>query len=60
MNVPCHGCTERKIGCHGSCPRYAEYRSEREEAYKKRREAMLIDEYSPGMARLQKIRAKLR
>lgn len=60
MNVPCHGCTERKIGCHGNCPRYAEYRAEREETYKKRRDALLIDEFSPGMSRLQKKRARRR
>lgn len=25
MNVPCHGCGDRQIGCHSSCERYAEY-----------------------------------
>ena len=60
MNVPCYGCAERKIGCHGNCPRYAEYRAEREETYRKRRDALLIDDFSPGMTKLQRIRARLR
>lgn len=24
--APCHGCPDRKAGCHGQCPKYKEYR----------------------------------
>lgn len=24
---PCKGCPERKVGCHGGCQKYQEYRS---------------------------------
>lgn len=24
--APCKGCSEREIGCHGSCEKYSEYR----------------------------------
>ena len=34
------GCTEREVGCHGKCAKYAEFRSEREKEYQKG-----IDEY---------------
>lgn len=23
--VPCYECKERKVGCHGTCPRYLKY-----------------------------------
>ena len=26
-NAPCQRCTDRAIGCHSKCPRYAEYRA---------------------------------
>lgn len=25
MNVPCHGCGDRQIGCHGSCEKYKKF-----------------------------------
>ena len=30
MNPPCKNCSDRRIGCHGSCERYREYKSERD------------------------------
>lgn len=24
---PCYGCGDRKVGCHGGCERYAEYKA---------------------------------
>ena len=41
MTAPCHGCAERREGCHGGCERYQAYRAEREEIYRERREAYL-------------------
>jgi len=26
MDAPCHGCKDRKVGCHDRCERYQEYR----------------------------------
>ena len=31
VKVPCKDCTRRKLGCHGRCPEYAEYREAAEE-----------------------------
>lgn len=28
INAPCKDCQERKMGCHGSCERYAAYKAE--------------------------------
>ncbi len=25
LTPPCRDCTERRVGCHGTCPRYQEY-----------------------------------
>ena len=35
MRPPCHGCTDREMGCHIVCERYLEFRAEREAAYAK-------------------------
>ena len=29
--TPCYGCPDRQMGCHGSCPAYQAFRSERDE-----------------------------
>lgn len=29
-NNACYNCTERSLGCHGTCVRYAEFRSDRD------------------------------
>lgn len=38
MNAPCYNCEDHKVGCHGKCEKYAEYKVKREEVYRKRRE----------------------
>ena len=36
-NHPCKkDCQNRSVGCHGICPEYKAFRSEREEVYKSR------------------------
>ena len=30
MKAPCHGCQNRKVGCHAACERYREYDLERQ------------------------------
>lgn len=27
LNIPCAGCTNRAVGCHGGCVEYKDYRS---------------------------------
>lgn len=43
MRVPpkstCYGCTDRKVGCHGTCEQYAEYMKKKDEEYWKMRDA---------------------
>ena len=34
MTPPCKDCTERNLGCHGKCGRYAAYKQEREQIRK--------------------------
>ena len=34
-NCPCMGCTERKLGCHGLCEKYAEWHKEQVQITKK-------------------------
>lgn len=36
----CKGCTERHINCHADCLRYAEFKANREEEYKRRKAAV--------------------
>lgn len=36
MTPPCKECTDRELGCHGRCERYAAFREEREELIKRR------------------------
>lgn len=36
---PCKGCASREVGCHSACEKYAEFRSGRQEVYKKRTES---------------------
>ena len=42
MTAPCKECTQRNLGCHQNCPKYAEYQKEREKIREaKHQEAML-------------------
>ena len=36
--TPCMGCSNRELGCHGNCEKYAEYRNECIDISRKRRE----------------------
>ena len=36
MTAPCRGCPDRYPICHDQCPRYAQYKAEREEIRQKR------------------------
>lgn len=37
----CKGCTERQLGCHGTCERYISWKKDREEMIRKQRESDL-------------------
>ncbi len=42
---PCNGCSERKIGCHGSCEKYSEYRSAMDDILNKQLEERKYVDY---------------
>lgn len=42
--APCMGCTDRTLGCHGSCWRYIDWTEERAEAKKKQREEQKLNQ----------------
>lgn len=29
VQAPCHDCTERTVGCHSTCEKYAKYKKDR-------------------------------
>lgn len=39
MKIPCKDCQDRKLGCHGKCDKYSEYRKCQDEANAKRYKA---------------------
>ena len=57
MRVPprndCFECTERKVGCHGSCEKYAAYTKKNDEDYWKMHDAYRGE----WMAEVQRIRS---
>ena len=49
MRCPCKNCTERKLGCHGTCERYKawkDYDQANKNDYKKRCELDAISWYA--------------
>ena len=56
--APCKGCEERKVGCHGSCERYAEF-VRLNELRKKGKMEVLETEYALYRAR-ERIKEKYR
>lgn len=43
MDCACQGCTERVVGCHGTCEKYAEYRQALSNRKKRIHKAKLKD-----------------
>lgn len=39
VKPPCHGCTDRRVGCHGECQRYKEYKEKMSDEYRAAMEA---------------------
>ena len=46
MTAPCKDCAERFVGCHASCPRYAEFREGCDAVRKKREARYPIKDYT--------------
>lgn len=44
MDAPCKDCTDRKVGCHGSCDAYQEFNKFCEDQREKRRKKAIEDE----------------
>lgn len=38
MKAPCNGCDRRLVGCHGLCPEYKAWKTEREKQKEAQRE----------------------
>ena len=36
MKCPCKGCVDRTVTCHGRCPRYEEFKKDKEEQNKRK------------------------
>lgn len=50
MNAPCLGCEFRQVGCHGSCPQYAEYHKQCSEASRLRHQENAVTGYQVAQA----------
>lgn len=57
MNAPCKGCTDRELGCHGTCERYKDYRIWREKIRQNKADAGFANEIT-SMS-IQRIQRKL-
>lgn len=49
-STPCYQCSERSIGCHALCPKYAEYSARNEIAKRKDHDEKLMDTICYNMA----------
>ena len=45
-NCPCHGCSHRYVGCHGSCEGYKRFKEETEDLNMKYRKERQKDEWA--------------
>lgn len=45
---PCKDCTQRRVGCHGACERYEEYRSHIDSCREERNRQEIVDDYCIG------------
>ncbi len=56
--APCKDCKRRKVGCHGNCETYDEYRRERLDVYDRRMIEMKNGGFNAGYRRYLKIKQK--
>ena len=52
---PCLGCGDRSVGCHGKCERYAQYKAEGLEDWKKRRDTYTAERNIEGYEVAKKV-----
>ena len=45
-NSGCYNCTNRKLGCHGKCEKYRQYKSALEEIKERKRKEQLMFAYT--------------
>ena len=43
--APCKDCADRKLGCHGNCPKYQEFKAYCDLVNEKRLQKNLADQY---------------
>lgn len=48
---PCKGCTDRSIDCHATCMKYQSYAADRQEVYKRRYRAIVLNTVDVGKRR---------
>lgn len=53
MEIPCYNCSERHVGCHGECDRYASFFKARREANKEIFEQKELNMASVDLVRRQ-------
>ena len=54
MRAPCKDCTDRAVGCHGQCTKYATYRADCESRYQLRKDLALLGSYVAESQKRQK------
>ncbi len=47
----CYGCKDRFVGCHATCPKYAEFRKELEEIRESEKRQATLDDYARRLAK---------
>ena len=48
---PCKGCTNRSMDCHATCTKYQAYAADRQEVYKRRYRAIVLNTVDVGKRR---------
>ena len=49
-NVPCYGCTKRKVGCHASCENYLSFRANHDVEKASIQEKKILESTMRGIA----------
>lgn len=51
VDSPCKGCADRSADCHAACTKYQAYASDRQEVYKRRYNAIVMNTVDVGKRR---------
>ena len=52
LKSPCHNCENRKIGCHGSCDKYKEYRQKYDALNEKEKKDKMVTHGADHISRI--------